>query len=94
MGELRSAVDALVAAGLAEFDDAALGDLLVEVARQQDRLEAVCLSVWSTTRSEPMALVRTSRDIECIFNIEYPCDREGISECRANRATSRRAAPR
>jgi hypothetical protein len=41
MGELRSAVDALVACDPSELDDDALGELIVEVTRQRDRLEAV-----------------------------------------------------
>jgi hypothetical protein len=41
MGQLRSAVDALVAVDAAELDDGALGELMVELSRQRDRLEAV-----------------------------------------------------
>jgi hypothetical protein len=42
MGELRSAVDALVAIDLDGLDNTALGELLAEVSRQRDRLDGLC----------------------------------------------------
>ncbi len=42
MGELRSAVEELVAVDPDELDDVALSALLVEVSRQRDRLDGVC----------------------------------------------------
>ena len=42
MGELRSAVDALAALDLDDLDNTALGELIVEVSRQRDRLDGLC----------------------------------------------------
>lgn len=41
MGELRSAVDALVALDLDDLDDAALSDLIVELISQGDRITTI-----------------------------------------------------
>jgi hypothetical protein len=41
MGGLRSAVDALVTLDLDELDNTALGELIVEVTRQHDRLDGI-----------------------------------------------------
>ena len=41
MGELRSAVDALAALDLDDLDNATLGELIVEVSRQHDRLDGI-----------------------------------------------------
>ncbi|MGH8574782.1 MAG: DUF222 domain-containing protein, partial [Gammaproteobacteria bacterium] len=43
MGELRSAVEALAAVDPDELGDVELSALLVEVSRQRDRLDGVCL---------------------------------------------------
>ncbi|MGH8897609.1 MAG: DUF222 domain-containing protein [Egibacteraceae bacterium] len=42
MGELRSAVDALATLDLDELDNTALGELIVEVSGQRDRIDGVC----------------------------------------------------
>jgi hypothetical protein len=42
MGELRSAVDALAGLDLDELGNTALGELIVEVTRQRDRLDGIC----------------------------------------------------
>jgi Domain of unknown function (DUF222) len=42
MGELRSAVDALATLDLDEVDNLTLGELIVEVSRQRDRLDGFC----------------------------------------------------
>jgi hypothetical protein len=42
MGELRSAVDALAALDLDGVDNTALGELIIEVSRQRDRLDGLC----------------------------------------------------
>jgi hypothetical protein len=42
VGELRSAVDALATLDLDEVDNTTLGELIVEVSRQRDRLDGVC----------------------------------------------------
>ncbi len=41
MGELRSAVEMLAAVDLEQLDDAALGEFVVELSRQRDRLDAI-----------------------------------------------------
>jgi hypothetical protein len=41
MGELRSAVDVLAALDLDELDNTTLGELIVEVSRQHDRLDGI-----------------------------------------------------
>ncbi len=41
MGELRSAVEALAAVDLEDLDDSALGEFVVELSRQRDRLDAI-----------------------------------------------------
>jgi hypothetical protein len=42
MGELRSAVNELIAADLDELDHTTLGELIIEVSRQKDRLDGFC----------------------------------------------------
>jgi hypothetical protein len=42
MGELRSAVDVLAALDLDEVDNTTLGELIIEVSRQRDRLDGIC----------------------------------------------------
>ncbi len=41
MGELRSAVDALAVLDLDQLDDSALGEFVVELSLQRDRIEAI-----------------------------------------------------
>ncbi|MGH8902155.1 MAG: hypothetical protein ACRDYA_10850, partial [Egibacteraceae bacterium] len=41
MGELRSAVDALATLDLDELDNTTLGELIVDISRQHDRLEGI-----------------------------------------------------
>ncbi len=41
MGELRSAVEMLAAVDLEQLDDTALGEFVVELSRQRDRLDAI-----------------------------------------------------
>ncbi|MGH8574103.1 MAG: DUF222 domain-containing protein, partial [Gammaproteobacteria bacterium] len=41
MGELRSAVEELAAVDLEQLDDSALGEFVVELSRQRDRIEAI-----------------------------------------------------
>ena len=42
VSELRSAVDELIAADLDDLDNTALGELIVKVSRQRDRLDGFC----------------------------------------------------